>query len=210
MKTKNIVKLRQLRRNDLLPAARILGLAMRDNPMHVRAFAMSDAECRRRALERFFWPVLLRLYKTGLIYGAYIDHELVGICGFARPGFCQPTLLTKLRVLPEVVFGNPLGTALRVLNWTHAWAQRDAAMPHWHLGPVGIEPSVQRQGIGTALLTAFCSHIDACGAVGYLESDRRANVQFYQRFGFAVVDEAVIMGVPNWFMSRPGGNPRER
>jgi len=209
MKTNCVVKLGQLLRTDLRPAALILGRAMRDNPVHIRAFAISDAERRRRALERFFRPVLLGIHQRGLIYGAYRDNALVGICGIARPGFCQPTPVEKLRVLPAVVFGNPLGAALRVLNWADAWAQRDPSGPHWHLGPVAIEPSVQRQGIGSALLTAFCVHMDAYGAVAYLETDRRANVHFYQKFGFAVVAEADVMGVPNWFMSRPGGHPRK-
>ena len=209
MKTNCVVKLGQLRRTDLRPAALILGRAMRDNPGHVRAFAISDAERRRQALERFFRPVLLGLHQRGLIYGAYRDNELVGICGMARPGFCRPTPLEKLRVLPAVVSGNPLGAALRVLHWTEAWAHRDPAEPHWHLGPVAIEPSLQRQGIGSALLSAFCAQRDADGAVAYLETDRQSNVNFYREFGFAVVAEANVMEVPNWFMSRPGGHPRK-
>lgn len=209
MRTNCVVKLGQLRRTDLRPAALILGRAMRDNPMHLQVFAISDPEHRRRALERFFRPVLLGLLLRGLIYGAYRDHALVGICGMARPGSCQPTPLEKLRVVPAVVFGNPLRAALRVLNWTEAWAHRDPAEPHWHLGPVAIEPSLQRQGIGSALLTAFCAQRDADGAVAYLETDRQSNVHFYQKFGFAVVAEANVMGVPNWFMSRPGGHPRK-
>ncbi len=209
MKTNCLVELRQLRRTDLRPAALILGRAMRDNPAHVQAFAIPDVDRRRRALERFFRPVLLGLHQRGLIYGAYRNHALVGICGMARPGFCQPTFLEKLHVLPAVAFGNPLGTALRVLNWTDAWAHRDPVGPHWHLGPVAIEPCVQRQGIGSALLTAVCVHIDACGAVAYLETDRPANVHLYQRFGFTAVAEANVLGVPNWFMSRPAGHLRE-
>jgi ribosomal protein S18 acetylase RimI-like enzyme len=209
MKANCVVKLGQLRRTDLRPAALILSRAMRDNPLKVRAFAISNAERRRRALERFFRPVLLGLHQRGLIYGAYRDNELVGICGIARPGFCQPTSLEKLRVLPAVVLGNPLVTAFRVLDWADAWAHRDLAGAHWHLGPVAIEPCVQRQGIGSALLTAFCVHMDAYGAVAYLETDRPANVHFYQKFGFAVVAEADVMGVPNWFMSRPCGHPRK-
>ena len=208
MKTDIVAELRQLRRTDLEPAALILARAMRDNPAHVHAFAISDADRRRRALERFFRPVLLGRHQRGLIYGAYRNHALVGICCMARPGSCQPAFLEKLRVLPAVVFGNPPGTAHRVLNWTKAWAHRDPIAPHWHLGPVAIEPRVQRQGIGSALLTAVCAHVDARGAVTYLETDRQANVHFYQKFGFTVVAEANVLGVPNWFMSRPGGDPR--
>jgi ribosomal protein S18 acetylase RimI-like enzyme len=209
MKSDGVVTLGQLRRTDLRTAALIASRAMRDNPVHVRTFAIDDAERRRRALERFLMPILFGLYQRGLIYGAYLDDALVGICGIARPGFCQPKPLEKLSVLPAVIFGNPFGAALRVLNWTAAWAHRDPAGPHWHLGPVAIEPCVQRQGIGSALLTAFCVHMDAYGAVAYLETDRPANVRFYERFGFAIVAEADVLGVPNWFMSRPGGHPRK-
>jgi ribosomal protein S18 acetylase RimI-like enzyme len=203
MKTNGLVKLGQLQRTDLGSAALILGCAMRDNPVHLRAFAILDTERRSRALERFFHPVLLGLHRRGLIYGAYLNNELVGICGIARPGFCQPTLLEKIRMLPAVAFANPLGSAFRILNWTDAWAHRDPAEPHWHLGPVAIKPCVQRQGIGSALLTMFCAHIAACGAVAYLETDQQANVDFYQKFGFTVVAEADVLGVPNWFMWRP-------
>jgi GNAT superfamily N-acetyltransferase len=177
--------------------------------MHVRIFAIADAERRTRALERFFRPVLLGLHERGLVYGAYRDGALVGVCGMARPGSCQPTALDKLRVLPAVALGNPPSTTLRVLNWTAAWAHRDPACPHWHLGPIAIEPSLQHQGFGTALLTAFCMQMDTYGAVVYLETDRRANVHFYQKFGFVVVAEANVLGIPNWYMSRPGRHPRK-
>jgi len=33
---------------------------------------------------------------------------MVGVCGIARPGFCQPTLLEKLSVVPAVVPGNSI------------------------------------------------------------------------------------------------------
>lgn len=209
MKVNGEVRLGQLRLTDLRPAAQILSRAMFDNPVKIRVFRISDVERRRRALERFFRPVLSGLQQRGLIYGAYRDDELVGICGVARPGFCQPTVLEKLRVLPAVAFGTPLGMVLRVRHWADEWADRDFAKPHWHLGPVAIEPCVQRQGIGTALLTAFCLHMDAYGAAAYLETDQPANVQFYQKFGFAVIEEADVLGVPNWFMYRPDAHARQ-
>jgi ribosomal protein S18 acetylase RimI-like enzyme len=195
--------LRQLRRTDLEQAAQILGRGMNDNPVVVRAFATLLAERRCRALGRFFRPVLHGLYQRGLIYGAYRDDALVGVCGIARPGFCQPTLLEKLNVVPSI-FGNSIDTTLQVLKWVGAWAHRDPAGQHWHLGPVAVDSSFQGQGIGSAMLRAFCAHMDAYGALSYLETDRAENVRFYKKFGFAVVDEAAVIGVPTWFMSRPG------
>lgn len=204
MKTWCEVKLVQLRRADLRPAALILSRAMCDSPVKIRVFAISNPELRRQALERFFRPVLLGLQQRGLIYGAYRNSELVGICGIARPGFCQATHLEKLRVLPAVVFGTPVGVTSRVRRWADEWADRDFAGPHWHLGPVAVEPCIQRQGVGSALLTAFSLHMDAYGAAAYLETDRLENVHFYQQFGFSVIAEADVLGVPSWHMYRAG------
>jgi hypothetical protein len=39
-------------------------------------------------------------------------------------------------------------------------------------------------------------------AVGYLETDRPSNVRFYERFGFDVVGEGQVLGLPNWYMRR--------
>ena len=204
MKTISTLTLRELQGTDLEQAVQILGRGMCDNPANVRVFARLDAERRRCALARFFRPVLRGLYQRGLIYGAYRDGVLVGVCGIARPGFCQPALLEKLSVVPSVVFGNPVNTTQRVLTWVGEWSRRDPATLHWHLGPVAVDPSVQGQGIGSAMLTAFCAHMDAYGTFSYLETDRPQNVRFYKKFGFIVAAEATVVGVPNWFMSRAG------
>src|SRR5262249_43580589 len=175
---------------------------MRDNPVNVRAFGIRDPERRGRALTRFFVPVLHGLHRRGLVLGAFGEGTLVGVCGMARPGQCQPAALEKLRVLPSLVFGNPLGTALRVSRWVGEWARRDLTAPHWHLGPVAVDSPLQGQGVGGALLAAFCARMDEGRALSYLETDKGENVRFYQKFGFTVIGEAKVLGVPNWFMSR--------
>jgi len=39
-------------------------------------------------------------------------------------------------------------------------------------------------------------------SIGYLETDKRENVRFYERFGFEVIAREPVIGVPNWFMRR--------
>jgi ribosomal protein S18 acetylase RimI-like enzyme len=195
--------LRELRRAELGEAARLLGRGMRDNPNNLRAFDVPDGERRGRALARFFGPVLRGLHRRGSILGAFRGETMVGVCGAAPPGRCQPTLLEKLSVAPAVIFGNPAATALRVSGWTGAWSRRDPAEPHWHLGPVAVDPPLRGQGIGAALVADFCTRVDDRAALAYLETDKSENVRFYEKFGFVVVGEAEVLGVPNWFMSRP-------
>ena len=198
------VTLRELQPADLDSAAQLLGCGMSDNPVNLRAFAIVGSARRQKALARFFRPVLSGLYRRGLIYGAFCNEALVGVCGIARPGFCQPAVLEKLSIVPALVLGTPGGTTFRVLKWAGEWAQHDPLQTHWHLGPVAVDPRFWGRGIGSAMLTAFCAHMDAYGACSYLETDRRENVRFYQRFHFEVLGETAVLGVPNWFMLRRG------
>ena len=194
--------LRLLRSNELEEAAQLVGRGMCDNPSNMAVFRIPDGERRSIAMGRFFVPVLRGVYQRGFVLGAIRSNRLVGICGMARPGFCQPDMIETIRVLPAAVIGNPATTPLRILNWVGAWARRDPSEPHWHLGPVAVEPFLQGQGIGSAMLNAFCTVVDGTGAHAYLETDKRENVRLYQRFGFIVVESADVLGVPNWFMSR--------
>jgi ribosomal protein S18 acetylase RimI-like enzyme len=89
------------------------------------------------------------------------------------------------------------------MTWGGEWARRDPAEPHWHLGPVAVDPDSQGQGIGGAMLADFCARMDGHGALVYLETDKSENVRFYEKFGFAVAAQGEVLGVPNWFMSRP-------
>ena len=45
--------------------------------------------------------------------------------------------------------------------------------------------------------------VDEHQGVAYLETDKAINVTFYERQGFEVVAEEVVLGTPNWFMRRP-------
>jgi GNAT superfamily N-acetyltransferase len=192
--------LRLLLSDELEEAAQLVGRGMRDNPSNMTVFRIPDGERRSIAMGRFFKPVLRGVYQRGFVLGAIRSNRVVGICGMARPGFCQPYVIEKIKVLPAAAIG--VTTPVRILNWVGEWARRDPSEPHWHLGPVAVEPSFQGQGIGTAMLNAFCMVVDGTGAHAYLETDKRENVRLYQRFGFTVVESAEVLGVPNWFMSR--------
>src|SRR5262245_35756695 len=98
---------------------------MCDNPSNMTAFRIPEGGRRSIAVGRFFVPVLRGVSKRGFILGAIRSNTLVGICGMARPGFCQPDVIEKIKVLPAAVIGNPATTPLRILNWVGAWARRD-------------------------------------------------------------------------------------
>jgi GNAT superfamily N-acetyltransferase len=194
------IAIRDLAPDELGAAAELLGRGMRDNPLHIAVFGPDPAR-REAALTRFFRPVLAQIRGKGDVLGAFRGAALAGVCAMAPPGSCRPTPLEKIRVVPAILFGNPPSVLPAVLGWTGAWAERDPSTPHWHLGPVAVERDLQRQGIGGLLLAEFCRRIEG-GPFAYLETDKKENVTFYERHGFAVTGEEVVLGVPNWYMER--------
>jgi ribosomal protein S18 acetylase RimI-like enzyme len=78
--------------------------------------------------------------------------------------------------------------------------------PHWYLVVLGVRPSHQGHGHGSRLVAAGLHHADRDGTASYLEASDPANVAFYQRFGFAVVDHALPLvpdGPTHIAMRRP-------
>ena len=90
-----------------------------------------------------------------------------------------------------------------IAEWLGEWARRDPDTVHYHLGPVAVLPEFQRQGIGKLMMKHFCKRVDEVGAIAYLETEMPENVSFYEKSGFSVTEKVKILGVPNWFMTRP-------
>jgi len=195
-----IVEVRDLRADEIPAAVGVLARGMRDNPLHVAAFG-PDPDRRERRIERVFTAVF-RVFKAQTPLCALDGEAIVGVAGIAPAGTCQPTPRQGIGLLPVVIAMGP-GTALRVGGWLKAWADRDPEEPHSHLGPVAVDAHLQGRGIGSQILAEYCRRLDESATVGYLETEKRENVRLYERFGFEVVGEAPVIGVPNWFMRRP-------
>jgi GNAT superfamily N-acetyltransferase len=56
--------------------------------------------------------------------------------------------------------------------------------PHWYLPMIGVEPSRQGRGVGSALMQHSLASCDSDGLPAYLESTNPKNIPLYQRFGF--------------------------
>ena len=89
------------------------------------------------------------------------------------------------------------------LRQMNGWAKHDPRERHWHLGPIGIHPDLQGQGVGSALLSAFLKTVDQQRSPAYVETDVDRNMVLYETFGFSVIGHAEINSVNNRFMWRP-------
>jgi ribosomal protein S18 acetylase RimI-like enzyme len=59
--------------------------------------------------------------------------------------------------------------------------------PHWYLPMIGVEPSRQGSGVGSALMQHSLAICDADGLPAYLESSNPKNISLYERFGFELI-----------------------
>lgn len=190
------IRVDRLAAGELEAAVGLLARAMRDNPMHLAAFG-DDPRRRLRRLDRLFEVLIPALPSPPLV--ARDGDRLVGVLGRMPPGGCRAP---ALHLLPRLAIWLRRDL-VRVLRWHSALVAHHPPERHWHLGPVAVEPDRQGQGIGTLLMQAFDAEVDATPALVYLDTDKPANVVFYERFGFRTVAEVEALGTVNWIMTRP-------
>ena len=177
-------------------AVRLLARAFVTNPLHVAVFGTAQIG----ANEAFFRIGLAVMKGRKLV--AADGPRMLGVTHWVDSSKCQFSSAEKLRMLPAMVKGFGLRSAIRVGGWLSAWSKRDPAERHVHLGPIGVSPEAQGRGVGRLLMQRYCDQLDDRAAVGYLETDRPENVDFYTKFGFEVTETASIHGVVNYFMRR--------
>jgi GNAT superfamily N-acetyltransferase len=191
------VVLRKYSAADLDDCVSVLADAFVSSPLHLSVFGKDRIDQNRR-----FFRLALRNMFFGQAFVALVDGALCGYVHFRAWPYCLPApeeIPTGAATLLK-----PLGEAVpKFIQWFARWCHLDPQEPHIHLGPIGVIPGSQRQGIGTALMNRYIDGLEEERSVGYLETDRVENVQFYKKFGFVVKHEEVVIGTPTWYMSRP-------
>jgi predicted N-acetyltransferase YhbS len=183
-------------RSKTAPVSRALARAFVTNPAHIAAFGSSQLAKN----EAFFRVALTWLKGTTLV--ATDDFRIVGAVHWVSSPACQFGRLEKLCMAPAMIAGFGMTSAMCVGSWLSAWAAEDPPEPHVHLGPIGVAPEAQGHRIGDTLMKAYLSELDRTRQPGYLETDRPENLAFYRRYGFELLRERAVLGVPNYFMSR--------
>ncbi|MCK6068308.1 MULTISPECIES: GNAT family N-acetyltransferase [Microbacterium] len=193
---------RELVPRDADRAAELLGVGMSDNPIHRVVYGNSE-----RARERRHAAIMRTMLSRSRLRmeGAFRGDDLVAVAGWAPPGSCRPAGGERARLTLTAMRMGPRA-ASRLVAWQSAWAGHDLEEAHVHLGPVAVDAGMRRQGLGTLLLLRHTAALDAVGAVGYLETDRPEAVPFYTGFGYVVVAEENVLGVPCWFLRRPASH----
>jgi ribosomal protein S18 acetylase RimI-like enzyme len=71
--------------------------------------------------------------------------------------------------------------------------------PHWYLPLIGVDPTRQGRGYGSALLQHALRRCDEDQTLAYLESSNPANVSLYERHGFEVVGTIQAGASPTFY-----------
>jgi ribosomal protein S18 acetylase RimI-like enzyme len=202
------IVVRRLERHENQGAAGVAARALLDAPTTVAMYG--DDARDRLALPYADFKTLFAVLSSPQV-AAFCGDCPVGVAAVSPPGHCIGDYFGasagEVLALPVPGVGDPART--RVF-WA-TWAAHDLADEHWHVGPVGVEPGFQGQGIGGAVMRSVCDAFDADDQVAWLETDRERNVRFYTGLGFEVVETTTVVGVPTWFMRRDprSADPRD-
>jgi GNAT superfamily N-acetyltransferase len=167
---------------------------------------MRDARRRRLALPSFFAGVLHELIDSEAVYASDLDGRLAGVAAWLPPEPQAPSSGARRRA-------RLASTRVRILFPRAAprlWGgfeTLDAHHPHdlhWYLAFIGIEPGVQRRGLGRQLLEPVLQRADRESCLCYLETPFPETRNFYRGLRFDDTAELQpVAGAPTiWTMTR--------
>lgn len=130
------------------------------------------------------WPVfVMGMGGRGIDHGTAFVSEDGAAVSLWLPAGVAPDLETMLGALADVPpeKGEVLAKVGEQIRGYHP------EEPHWYLAAVGVDPSRQGEGLGSAMIKEGLRRCDAEGLPAYLESSNPRNVPLYERHGFEVM-----------------------
>ena len=191
-----------LQRDSIERATTTLERAFSPDPLFTWVFP--DPAARPAALQRFMRVPL----EYGLRYGRITtSHEAKAASVWLPPGPGVTIPRMILSGMLSVPFRTGFGpfvkfmTANEIMDKIHKARMPE---PHWYLLVVGIDPEMQGQGAGSAIVREGLALADRESKPCYLDTSERRNLAFYERLGFVVLEEATLGngGPKAWAMRR--------
>ena len=190
---------RKVRPADIPGVARSLAEAFYDDPAFCHCFP--NAAKRMDRVERGFDLFQRRIYLQH--EECYTTDGAVGGALWSPPGTWKLSALAQLRLLPAMAgaYRSDLPRVMRILSFMEHYHPSE---PHYYLGFLGVEPSSQGRGLGSALMRPVLEHCDREGVPAYTEASTPRNRALYERHDFEVVEELELPGdgPPIWRMWR--------
>ena len=164
-------------------------------------------EARHRALG----PFMVATARDAAAHGhGLIAHSdgILGVALWMPPGSFPLSSARKVRMAPTLIRMTLIvgGGMRRFAQVGSALERAHPPEPSWYLQAMGVHPRAQRQGAGSRLMAAGIELADADQLPCYLQTSDPANVQYYERFGFELIQPAIATypGGPTYIgMRRP-------
>lgn len=185
-------------------ASIVLARAFQNDPM--MQYLIPDCKKRVRTLPGFLGGVVRYCSAYGEVHAT---PNRDGVACWLPPGNTVTPFHRMVKsgmVLAPVQLGLAgFGRLAALTSYMDNLHERVVPQPHWYLWLLGVEPARRGGGIGGVLLEPTLAQADAEGLPCYLETHNDANVPFYERRGFKVVDAGDVpgRGLRVWTMLRP-------
>jgi GNAT superfamily N-acetyltransferase len=199
-------KSRLLMTDETGEASGVLSRAFFDDPL--QKYILPGQEERRTRSAPLFEFIL----KYGCLYGEVytLDAGISGAAVWMKPrgwemneeGMTKAGFEGLAAAIGEDAF-NRFGEFFGYIEQYH---HRDAAMDHWYLAVIGVDPVSQGKGVGGSIIAPTLRRADAAGIHCYLETAQPKNIPMYEHFGFKVLVDEVEpkSGVRFWtFLREP-------
>jgi GNAT superfamily N-acetyltransferase len=182
---------------------RALAEAFYDDP--AMGWVFRDDGRRLEQLERVFGYFGDRLWFDSDL--TYTTDAVAGASLWVEPERWHVGTLRELLMLPGMISSVGVRDLPRMLRFISVMESRHPRERHYYLPVIGVAPSWQGKGIGTALLAPMLTRCDREGMPAYLEASSPRNRACYERNGFRVTGEMRVSDSPPvWSMWRePGG-----
>jgi ribosomal protein S18 acetylase RimI-like enzyme len=191
-----------LDRHAISTAATTLGRAFATDPLFLWVFP--DATIRPAALQRFNRVPVAYGIRYGRVTTAH-EGKAVSVWIPPGPGITIPGMIRcGMLAVPFQIVWRPFVPFMGANDVMEKIHKARAPEPHWYLMVLGVDPDLQGQGVGSALVAEGLAQADRAGVPCYLETSERRNLRFYERHGFEILQEASLGkgGPPAWAMRR--------
>ena len=187
-------------------ACKVAGSAFQNDPFTI--FSYPDEKERKEKLQYGFYMIYRYGIKYGLTYAT--SKNLEGITIWLPPNKTYPSTWTMMRygafyTMRKV--GLKLKTMKRtmmVFNYEEERHKHLVPYDHWYLQNIAVKPEEQGKGYGGLLISTMIKKIESDELPIYLETNTEKNVSIYQKYGFEILEYAIIpeTDVPLWCMLR--------
>jgi ribosomal protein S18 acetylase RimI-like enzyme len=162
---------------------------------------------------RMLYPSMFRLIADhALSHGGHIDV----ISSSHHPDSITGATIWHKRITPpadDLTFDGQMAKELGAYadRWTLVATSLEArhpTEPHWYLAYIGVNPNLQRMGLGGELLHHGHTRVDRDGLPAYLEANSPDVRPLYVAHGYTAGAPLLVAqrAVPVWPMTRPGAN----